>query len=113
MNFFEAQLPGGQSEHISELLKSDLVRVERIVSCGHCSPAGFWYDQEEHEWVLLVQGAGIIEFADGRQVRLNKGDHLDIPAHVKHRVAWTQPDCETLWLAVFWSAQTRAEQRNK
>lgn len=104
MNFFEMQLLEKQSEQISELLKTDVVRVERIVSCGHCSPPGFWYEQQENEWVLIVQGAGTIEFADGSKVRLNKGDHLHIPAQTKHRVAWTEPESETLWLAVFYPA---------
>ncbi len=76
------------------------VRVERIVSRGHASPPGFWYDQEEAEWVLVVRGAARIRFEDG-SVELRPGDHVTIPARRRHRVEWTAPDEPTVWLAVF------------
>ncbi|KJH67804.1 cupin domain-containing protein [Chromobacterium violaceum] len=77
-------------------------RMERIVSNGHCSPDGFWYDQDEHEWVSLLSGAAILEFAEpDQQMRLEPGDAVMIPAHRRHRVAWTDPEQRSVWLAVF------------
>jgi cupin 2 domain-containing protein len=83
------------------LVQAQGVRIERIVSCGHASPDGFWYDQGENEWVLLVQGAARLQFED-ETVELKPGDGIDIPAHRKHRVDWTSPDQLTIWLAVFY-----------
>jgi cupin 2 domain-containing protein len=95
------QLP---EEMIEVLVRAERVRVERIVSKGHQSPAGFWYDQAEEEWVMVLKGKGRLEFeADGRMVEMSAGDAIYIPAHVRHRVAWTSPDEETIWLAVFYS----------
>ena len=75
--------------------------VERIVSQGQCSPQGFWYDQDWDEWVTVVQGEARLEMKGQKDlVRLTRGDHLMIPAHVKHRVAWTSVNPPTIWLAV-------------
>jgi len=76
------------------------VRIERIVSTGHTSPPGFWYDQPEHEWVVVLRGAAKLDLVD-RTVELRAGDYLLIPAHQRHRVAWTTPNEATIWLAVF------------
>jgi cupin 2 domain-containing protein len=96
------QIPADLAEELVETLGSTAnVRIERIVSRGHVSPPGFWYDQEEHEFVLLVSGRARLEFADGAAaVDFAAGDWLVIPAHRQHRVAWTDPDQETVWLAV-------------
>jgi cupin 2 domain-containing protein len=75
------------------------VRIERIVSTGHKSAEGFWFDQSENEWVMVLQGAARLEFND-RIVEMRVGDWINIPAHEKHRVAWTTPDEPTIWLAV-------------
>lgn len=76
------------------------LRIERIVSHGHCSTDGFWYDQDEDEFVLLLEGEAELEFED-ELIRLKKGDYLTISAHRKHRVKWTQPDQASIWLAVY------------
>ena len=77
------------------------VKIERIVSRGHASPEGFWYNQEKNEFVLVLQGsAGLKIQGDDHLAVLKRGDYLTIDAHVKHRVEWTDPDCETVWLAV-------------
>ncbi len=76
------------------------VRIERIVSRGHVTPPGEWYDQAEDEFVLLVQGAARLEFED-IDLELRAGDWVDLPAHVRHRVAWTAPGEDTVWLVVF------------
>lgn len=73
-------------------------RIERIVSQAHLSPADFWYDQEEDEWVTVLRGTATLEFAGGERVELHEGDFLTIPRHVKHRVA--QTTAVTIWLAV-------------
>lgn len=95
------QLPEQIPEEIFEtLLSRDNIRIERIVSKGHTTEAGTWYDQEWDEWVLLMQGEAILLFADHRQLHLKTGDYVLIPAHVKHRVQWTVPNLETIWLAI-------------
>jgi cupin 2 domain-containing protein len=90
------QLP---EELVTVLLESARVRVERIVSHGHASPAGFWYDQVDHEWVVLLRGAATVRFED-EAVELKPGDWLNIPAHKKHRVEWSTPSEPTVWIAV-------------
>ena len=87
-------------EQFSELVRGNNVRVERIVSKGHSSPASGWYDQAENEWVAVLKGAAKIAFESGDEVHLIAGNHLTIPAHTKHKVTWTTPDIETIWLAV-------------
>lgn len=96
------QIPGSlSSEWFERLFENQHVKIERIVSLGDCSPEGFWYDQQWDEWVLLLAGkAGLAFEEDNSLVQLEPGDHLLIPAHVKHRVAWTAADVKTIWLAV-------------
>lgn len=91
------QLP---AEVIATLLDGN-VRIERIVSHGHASPEGFWYDQAQHEWVIVLKGAARLKFTD-RTVEMGPGDFIHIPAHHPHRVEWTTPDEPTLWLAFFY-----------
>ena len=89
------------AERCDELLSTANVRIERIVSRGHASPADFWYDQDQPEWVLLVEGAAELVFEGEPAARkLKVGDYLHIPAHVRHRVAWTDPTRPTIWLTV-------------
>ncbi|WP_305041990.1 cupin domain-containing protein [Geoalkalibacter sp.] len=85
------------------LTGNGLVRIERIVSRGHASPEGFWYDQAQNEFVLLAQGEAELELQDpAERIRLAPGDWLIIPAHRKHRVAWTNDRQDSVWLAVFY-----------
>ncbi len=98
-----AELPHSlQEERTENLAVTKNVRIERIVSTGQASPAEFRYDQSEHEWVVILQGEAEIEFEvpEDRR-RMKPGDYVLIPAHRKHRVAWTSPDEPTVWLAVF------------
>jgi cupin 2 domain-containing protein len=94
-------LPNNLTEEVfTELLRQGAVRIERIVSNGHVSPADFWYDQDENEWVLLLVGEGEIEFVGGERIRLRQGDALNLPAHTRHRVTFTSHPA--IWLAVFY-----------
>ncbi len=90
-------------ELIENLVKTGSVHIQRIVSKGHITPADEWYDQDTSEFVVLLKGAARLEFADGRSVALGTGDWMQIPAHEKHRVAWTAGGVETVWLAVHYA----------
>jgi cupin 2 domain-containing protein len=93
----------GAAEIVDDLLRRPGVRIERIVSFGQASPPGFWYDQDEGEWVMLLAGAARLRFADEDDARmLVPGDCLDIAPHRRHRVDWTDPTAPTIWLAVFY-----------
>ena len=92
-------------ELITTLLEAADVRIERIVSHGHASPEGFWFDQEQHEWVIVFKGAARLRFEDG-EIEMTPGDFVNIPAHTKHRVEWTTPDEPTIWLAVHYEEVT-------
>lgn len=72
--------------------------VERIVSHGHVTPEGEWYDQERDEWLLVLEGNARLAYADGAEVALHCGDYLLIPKHVRHRVTFTSAPC--VWLAI-------------
>jgi cupin 2 domain-containing protein len=77
------------------------LRIERIVSQGHCSPPGFWFDQDEHEWVIVLEGKAAVQFdGDPEPVELQRGAYLNIPAHAKHRVMQTSQTERTVWLAI-------------
>jgi cupin 2 domain-containing protein len=95
-------LPDGASEEaFTELLNGRHVRVERIVSSGQSSPPGFWYDQAEGEWVVLLAGAARLQIEGEQAPRmLGPGDWIDLPPHCRHRVEWTSSDPQAIWLAV-------------
>ena len=95
-----AQLPDLKDESFEELLQAGQLKLERIVSKGHASPEGFWYDQPSSEWVLLLQGAAVVQVEGQGNFRLEAGGYLNLPAHTRHRVEWTDPEQETIWLAV-------------
>lgn len=102
-NIFAALPLDRGAEHIDKLLESGNGRVERIVSFGQASPEGFWYDQEQSEWVLVLRGGAKLE-VEGLPglVELAPGDYLDLSAHTRHRVVWTTPGEPTIWLAVYY-----------
>jgi cupin 2 domain-containing protein len=96
-NIFQ-NIPASLSEEFFEtLVRGEHTQIKRIVSSGHTTD---WYDQDKNEFVLVLQGGARLEFENGRLQELGAGDWLQIPAHVKHRVAWTREDEETVWLAV-------------
>ena len=102
MNNLFSGIPADLPEELIETLQASAgLRIERIVSRGHASPPGFWCDQPQHEWVMLLTGAARIRFEeDGQPVEMRPGDFLNIPACCRHRVEWTTPDEPTIWLAI-------------
>jgi len=99
-NIFES-IPDNLDEELFELLvQSENVKIERIISKGHRSPESGWYDQERNEWVIVLKGEAIISFENEIDINLKAGTHINIPAHKRHKVSWTDPKTETIWLAV-------------
>lgn len=100
-NVFHDIPPALQSELFRNLVEGEHVRIERIVSDGHATPDGQWYDQSWDEWVILLSGSAGLRFEDeDHERRLSQGDHVLIPAGCRHRVNWTDPEHKTVWLAV-------------
>ena len=94
-----ADLPSRfDGEDFLTLCENYPAKIERVVSHSHVSPPGFWYDQDEDEWVMVLRGSAALEFQSGEIVELKAGDYLTLPRHLKHRVARTSE--ETIWLAV-------------
>lgn len=106
-----SNIPTQLTEELFETLhQQDNIQVERIISKGQHTPEHEWYDQPQDEWVLLLQGQAELEFSEPHSVqRLMPGDYLLIPAHVKHRVAWTPDDSVTVWLAIHIFPDGRSE----
>jgi len=104
-NLFSGVAETLPEELFQPLLERPGVRVERILSRGHATPAGQWYDQSEDEWVLLLKGSAALEIeGEGKQRELLPGDYLLLPAHCRHRVTWTAAGEETIWLAIHLAA---------
>lgn len=100
-NIFSETLQNlGKGEIFELLINNDTVTIEKIISKGQKSSDSDWYDQKKNEWVIILRGKAVLSFEDQASVQLNEGDYINIPAHKKHRVAWTDPDNETIWLAV-------------
>jgi cupin 2 domain-containing protein len=88
-------------EVFTDLLSGENWRLVRIVSNGQTTPEGEWHDQDEYEWVLLLRGAAALLFEGETQPQtLKPGDFVHIPPHKKHRVAWTDTEQPTVWLAL-------------
>ena len=87
-------------ELFENLLVRENLKIERIISQGHSTPIGEWYEQAWDEWVLLLQGEAILAYENGSKTKLQVGDYVLIPAHTCHRVEWTLPDSNTIWLAI-------------
>ena len=88
-------------ELIEIIAENDDIRIERIVSRGNTSPPGFWYDQDKNEFVLLIGGEARLKFEEKAEcILMQEGDYIIIPAHARHRVEWTAPNRDTIWLAV-------------
>jgi len=100
-NLFADIPPRLTLEEVATLVSAPGLRIERIVSRGQASPQGFWYDQPQDEWVIVLAGCAELAFdGDPALTRMGPGDYLHVPAHRRHRVAWTDPTQATVWLAV-------------
>lgn len=96
-----ADIPHLLPEEVCQtLLENPAVRIERILSKGHSSPDLGWYDQEQAEWVLLLQGQARLSFLNGDTLNMSAGDYLLLPAHCKHKVDWTSSEPTCIWLAI-------------
>ncbi len=88
-------------EIFEELVKTEHCKIKRIISRGHSTADDYWYDQAKNEWVIILKGsAGLLLEGNSKVVVMKPGDYINIPAHRRHRVEWTDPDEETIWLAI-------------
>ena len=102
-NLLSSPCPPAGEESTVVLQRGETWRLELIHSCEASSPPGFWYDQNDHEWVVLLQGNARLQFADDTRLReLCRGDSVMIPAHCRHRVVATDQAPGSVWLALFW-----------
>lgn len=102
-NLFTADGRRDEDEKIDLLVTGQRLNVERIVSMGHTSPDGFWYDDARAEWVVLLSGAAVLEFEEGpTRHEMHPGDYVLIEPHCRHRVAWTHDETQTVWLAIYY-----------
>lgn len=98
--FGDGQAP---DELFTTLLATSSFRIERIESHGQFSPPGFWYEQSTAEWVLVASGSARLEFEGEAPIDMPTGTYVNIPAGKRHRVAWTNPDHPTIWLAIHYT----------
>ncbi len=99
-NIFDLPSSLPNKELFESLVSADNILIERIISTGQTTPPGEWYDQDQDEWVILLQGFASLSYADGSEIKLTKGDYLFIPAHQKHRVEYTSSEPTCIWLAI-------------
>jgi cupin 2 domain-containing protein len=104
-----ADLPENLKDELAEtILQASGFRIERIVSRGQHSPDGFWYAQDEHEWIILLKGSAILRFEDhSDNITMTPGNYINIERHRRHRVEWTDPEQETIWLAIHYPVRNR------
>lgn len=99
-NIFESIPTNIQTEVFENIVDSNNVKIERIISKGRASTPTEWLDEQTNEWVIVLQGEAILLFDNASSVTLKTGDYINIPAHTKHKVEWTTSDTETIWLAI-------------
>ena len=110
LNLLGSLPDASHDELVDTLASADGVRLERIISHGQASPDGFWYDQDEAEWVMVLAGRARLRMEDESSDReLVAGDSLFLPPHCRHRVTWTDPDKPTVWLALFIDVDRRPQ----
>lgn len=105
-NIFQLPQHLGDAEIFENLFTRDNIVIERIISTGQITPPDSWYDQEQDEWVMVLQGEAELTYPDTPPVKLAAGDYLLIPAHQKHRVTYTSKTPPCIWLAVHIEAVT-------
>ena len=99
-NIFSGINNQSPEEIFETIIKTNQLKIERIISSGQATDNEKWYDQEVDEWVILLKGSAGLLFENNKKVIMKQGDYINIPAHQKHRVEWTDPNEETIWLAV-------------
>ncbi|MFT6987098.1 MAG: cupin 2 domain-containing protein [Psychromonas sp.] len=99
-NIFAAIPKDLSTEQYDNIVESENVKIERIISKGHSLPESGWYEQASSEWVMVLKGGATIAFEDESSVTLKAGDYFEIVPFRKHKVTWSDPDVETVWLAV-------------
>jgi cupin 2 domain-containing protein len=99
-NIFELPISLPPEELFESLVAADQLRIERIISTGQVTPPGEWYDQEQDEWVILLQGEAELSYEDGSRLKLKAGDYVAIAAHQRHRVEYTTTEPPCIWLAI-------------
>ena len=94
-------IPKQMSGEIFEnIISKDNIKIQRIVSKGDTTPKDEWYNQEDDEWVIIMQGEAVLSFENQKNIKLKAGEYINIPAYTKHRVSWTIETQETIWLAI-------------
>jgi len=99
-NIFKAIPKDLKKEFFKQLLCKNNLKIQKIVSKGHSSPKSGWYNQNDNEWVIVLKGKAVLSFKNAKDVTLKKGDFINIPTNVKHKVSWTKPNKKTIWLAI-------------
>jgi len=99
-NIFDLPPELPTEESFEPLVLGDNVLIERIISAGQTTPVRKWYNQQQDEWVILLQGEATLGYVDGSRIQLRAGDYVFIPAHQKHRVEYTSSEPPCIWLAI-------------
>jgi len=97
-NIFERAPSGEGREELITLLETPGFRLEHIFSNGHATAMDHWYDQQQPEWVALLEGTARLRFEGDGMLELKAGDSILIPARSKHRVESCSR--EARWLAL-------------
>lgn len=101
-NLFHSLPDSARGELFDTLVAVSGVTVERIVSTGQATAEGEWYDQDQHEFVVLLSGSAALRFeSEAAERALEAGDWVWIPARARHRVVRTSTEPAAVWLAVF------------
>lgn len=95
MNIFE-KLPPLENEIFEILHKQKDIEITHIVSSSKIPNKE--YDQEEDEFVLLLEGEARLSI-EGKEKLLKKGDYIFLPAHTKHKILHVKNN--THWLAIY------------
>ena len=89
------------NELLKELVSSENCKIERIISKGHTTPEGKWYDQDKNEFVIIFKGNAELLFEENNKIiKMKEGNYINIPSHTKHRIIKTSLKEETIWLAI-------------
>lgn len=97
---FLKNYPFSKNELIEDILVNRNFKIERIISRGQITPENDWYDQMTNEWVMLLKGSAILLFENEEELKIEPGDYLNIPAHTKHKVIFTDTEQESIWITI-------------